>query len=107
MNFMSTRNQEIIKSLSEAIYSGLAPDGGLYVPDYFPKVELEKGWSDLSYPEFAQKFMNPFFQNDSLWYNLSPICENAFNFDVPLKRINDNTFMLELFHGPTSSFKDF
>lgn len=107
MYFMSTRNAALRKSLSEAMLCGLADDGGLFIPEYFPKIDVTQLSPDLSYPELAQKILHPFFLNDVLDKELSTICHHAFNFPAPIKEINSNTFMLELFHGPTSSFKDF
>lgn len=107
MDFISTRNKEIKKNLSQAIRIGLAEDGGLFVPEYLPKVNLEEFITDLTYPEFAQKILHTFFQNDLLDKKLSQICMNALTFPVPLEKLNDDTFILELFHGPTLSFKDY
>lgn len=107
MYFISTRNAAIPKTLSEAIQSGLAEEGGLFVPEHFPKVDLTQFTTELSYPEFAQKVLQEFFLGDPLDEKLSQLCRNAFTFQVPLSRLSDNTFILELFHGPTSSFKDF
>lgn len=107
MNFISTRNHALRKSLSEAIQCGLAEDGGLFVPEFFPKIDFHQFSAELSYIDFAKQILQPYFLNDALDQNLSQICEDAFNFPAPLKKINDNTFMLELFHGPTLSFKDF
>lgn len=107
MYFVSTRNKEIRKTLSQAIHHALADDGGLFVPEYLPKVDLQQFTPDLTYPDFAQKILQPFFVDDPLAGKLSQLCNDAFVFPLPLKKINDNTFMLELFHGPTSSFKDF
>ncbi len=107
MYFISTRNKEIRKTLSQAISHALADDGGLFVPEYLPKVDLPQFTPDLTYPEFAQKILHAFFLEDPLNGKLSQLCNKAFVFPVPLKKLNDNTFMLELFHGPTLSFKDF
>jgi threonine synthase len=107
MYFISTRNKDIRKTLSQAIQSGLADDGGLFVPEYFPQVDLQKFIPDLMYPEFAKKILHTFFLNDPLDEKLLQLCNDAFMFPIPLKKLNSNTFILELFHGPTSSFKDF
>lgn len=107
MDFISTRNNEIKKTLSQAILMGLAEDGGLFVPEYFPKVNLDEFTVNLAYPEFAQNVLKSFFQYDKLDKNILNICTNAFTFPVPLEKLNNNTSMLELFHGPTLSFKDF
>lgn len=107
MNFISTRNKEIKKNISQAIRMGLAEDGGLFIPEYFPKIDIRNLTPDLTYPLFSQQILHDFFQNDLLDKKLLDICKHAFTFDIPLKKLNDNTFILELFHGPTLSFKDF
>jgi threonine synthase len=107
MYFISTRDKTIRKKLSEAIRAGLASDGGLFVPEIIPKVDLAQYSAELTYSEFAQKILREFFADDALNEKLSMLCDEAFTFPVPLTTLNDNTFMLELYHGPTLSFKDF
>ena len=107
MKFISTRDSNLKASLSHAMQTGLAPDGGLFVPEKFPTVEWKNFENNLSYPEFATKMLTDFFKGDELENNLSQICKNAFSFDVPVKKLNEKTSVLELFHGPTLSFKDF
>jgi threonine synthase len=107
MKFISTRNKNIQTSLSEAIRSGIPNGGGLYVPECLPKIQLDLFSADKAYSEFAALVLKDFFTEDILSDQLPTLCQEAFNFPVPLKKINDNTFILELFHGPTLSFKDF
>lgn len=107
MDFTSTRDHTIKVSLSTAIEEGLAEDGGLFVPTYFPSIKFSAIDRNISYPEFAATILQEFFVGDPLEKKLLSMCENAFNFPVPLRQLNDNTFILELFHGPTLSFKDF
>lgn len=107
MNYFSARNKTISKTLSEAIQLGLAADGGLFVPDYFPKIDISNFSNDLTYPDFAENILRPYFKDDPLANDLKQICKKAFNFPVPLRQVNGTDFVLELFHGPTLSFKDF
>lgn len=107
MNFISTRDKDIKVSLSEAMQSGLAPDGGLFVPERFPTVDWQNFYKHISYAKFAANTLREFFEGDELESSLDKICKNAFTFAVPVKRLDDNTSVLELFHGPTLSFKDF
>lgn len=107
MNFISTRDKNIKVSLSEAMQSGLAPDGGLFVPERFPTVDWQNFDENISYAEFAANTLREFFEGDELETSLDKICQNAFTFDVPVKKLDKNTSVLELFHGPTLSFKDF
>ncbi|HEV2614368.1 MAG TPA: threonine synthase [Gammaproteobacteria bacterium] len=107
MRYLSTRNKITLKTLSEAIQLGLASDGGLFVPESLHKITPQYFPADLSYVEFSEKLLRNFFSGDILETKLGALCKEAFNFPVPLRQLNPNTFMLELFHGPTSSFKDF
>ncbi|MBN8538331.1 MAG: threonine synthase [Deltaproteobacteria bacterium] len=113
MKFFSTRGLALPCHLSEAIRQGLAPDGGLFVPSQWPSPQTfsqilhDSKWKELSFSQFAAKFLEPFFQEDPLAEHLEKICARAFNFPLPCVRIDDHTQVLELFHGPTSAFKDF
>ncbi len=102
MKYLSTRGHDLI-DFATAIQSGLAPDGGLYVPQTFPKIKLE----NLPYAELVTALIKPFVKDSPLEQQIADICEKAFNFPVPLTQLNDNTQLLELFHGPTVAFKDF
>ncbi len=107
MYFVSTNQQAAPCTLSEAIHRGLAQDGGLFIPQAFPHLDLRRFSADLSFPDFAQSVLKPFFEGDILENQLSDFCQRAFNFPLPLKKIDSSTSILELFHGPTLSFKDF
>jgi threonine synthase len=106
MKYVSTRAAVEPLGLSEAIQTGLAPDGGLYVPERFPEFKVEDfdGLDSLS--DIAERFLKPFFEGDELAAHLADICREAFNFDVPLVELDETTAVLELFHGPTAAFKD-
>lgn len=107
MFFYSTRDKNNHKTVSQAILQGLAEDGGLFVPEYFPQIDLASLNPKMTYPEFAAKILAEYFQGDELAPQLADICKNAFNFPLPIHQLNDNTFIMELFQGPTLSFKDF
>ena len=106
MEFISTRGKSPIVSASVAIRTGLAPDGGLYVPKTFPKIEISEIYK-TDYPGFAAEIIQPFFEGDPLYNDIPEICREAFSFDVPFHWLNDEQAVLELFHGPTAAFKDF
>ncbi len=106
MEFISTRDSDTLTSLDTAIVNGLAPDGGLYVPKALPAFDMENFKSLTSLPDFASKFLKPFFTSSKLTDDLADICEQAFNFPIPLTQLDENNDLLELFHGPTLSFKD-
>lgn len=107
MRFVSTRGQAPAVSASEAILQGLAPDGGLYVPEYFPYIPLQQLSRVTSYPELAFEVLSPFFVGDELANDLAEICVEAFDFPVPLHWYDQKDSVLELFWGPTAAFKDF
>ncbi|HEY5970996.1 MAG TPA: threonine synthase [Pseudoxanthomonas sp.] len=106
MKFTSTRNNAPAATLSEAIAAGLAPDGGLYVPEALPAArELAPG---ASLAETASQLIEPFFAGDPLADELLAICNEAFDFPAPLLPLaTPDDHVLELFHGPTAAFKDF
>jgi len=107
MKFVSTRNAALTVSASEAILQGLAPDGGLYVPEFFPSLEHINIHEISSYPELAFEVLTPFFEDDILKDDLADICIDAFNFPVPMVMLHEKQMVLELYHGPTAAFKDF
>ncbi len=107
MKFVSTRGKAPAVSASQAIMQGLAPDGGLYVPESFPSLGNLAIHEISSYPELAFEVLAPFFEDDPLKEDLAEICLDAFNFPVPLVTLKDQDAVLELFHGPTAAFKDF
>lgn len=107
MLFYSTRDKNNTKTVSQAILQGLAEDGGLFVPQQFPQIDWAKLDPKLSYPEFAATILADYFKGDELESQLADICKNAFNFPLVVRQLNDNTSIMELFHGPTLSFKDF
>lgn len=106
MRYVSTRDPSHAVSLSAAISRGLAPDGGLYVPDRFPSLDPAGFPSGETLPDVATGLLAPFFARDALEPELGAICREALSFPVPLKDLRDRTAVLELFHGPTAAFKD-
>ena len=107
MYYYSTRDKEraVKLSASQAILKGLAADGGLFVPSVLPALS-DKVSLSLSYADFAAEVLKPFFEGDELYDELADICRGAFSFPVVLNELKDVS-VLELFHGPTSAFKDF
>ncbi|NQT57480.1 MAG: threonine synthase [Bacteroidetes bacterium] len=111
MEFISTRVKENTPTASvhasAAILKGLAPDGGLYVPKTFPQLSQDILDGAMSYQDTAYHVLKPFFENDPLENDLKSVCDQAFDFPVPLHWYNNSQAVLELFHGPTAAFKDF
>jgi threonine synthase len=101
MKCFSTRGAGPV-SLAKALAEGLAPDGGLYVfpLDARPVVTL-----GTTLAETATTLLEPLFESEAL--DARALCEAAFTFDAPLLPIDEDSFLLELFHGPTAAFKDF
>ncbi|HEX8359763.1 MAG TPA: threonine synthase [Longimicrobium sp.] len=106
MRYQSTRDAGHAATLSQAISRGLAPDGGLYVPETFPEFSVQDFAGAGSLTEVAARLLAPFFAGDELAPALGDICREAFDFPVPLKELRGDTAVLELFHGPTAAFKD-
>lgn len=106
MLFVSTRGQSPAVGLSAAIAAGLAPDGGLYVPQALPAARTLQPGANLA--ATASELLAPFFAGDPLQDELAAICASAFDFPAPLLPLaTADDHVLELFHGPTAAFKDF
>jgi threonine synthase len=106
MKYVSTRGASPAATLSEAIEQGLAPDGGLYMPERFPRLDPADFPTDPALPAVAEHMLAPFFEGDALAAFVPKICREAFTFPVPLRPLREGTSLLELFHGPTAAFKD-
>ncbi len=114
MKYISTRGQAPELSFEEAMLTGLASDGGLYVPETIPTLTHEEiaSLNGLSYEDIAFKIMKPFIGEAFTDDEFKGIIKKAYaNFGhiarAPMVQIGDNHFLLELFHGPTLAFKDF
>ena len=111
MVFISTRGDEKVTG-AQAIAQGLAKDGGLFAPESFPKItneEFEK-LSEMNYPERAAFVLSKFFDDLGEEFLLDA-CKKAYagfagDDPVPLGRINEGLYILELYHGPTCAVKD-
>jgi len=108
MKFVSTRGKAPPVSLSAAISAGLAPDGGLYVPQSRPHLRTLDLPVQAPLSAIASKLLAPFFEDDALAAQLDAICAEAFAFEAPLHQLaTRRDYSLELFHGPTAAFKDY
>ena len=106
MMYVSTRSVTGDKSTaSEAILKGLAPDGGLFIPESIPRIPEDFTLSKGAWYAMYQA-MKPYFEGDELEGDLEEIARNAFSFPVPFHH-NEGKDTLELFYGPTAAFKDF
>ncbi|MDP2598774.1 MAG: threonine synthase, partial [Candidatus Liptonbacteria bacterium] len=109
MKFHSTNKKSDSASLREAVFHGLAPDGGLFMPERIPRLPKKfiDRLSGLSFHEIALEVAYALIGADVPKKVLKKMVAKAINFDAPLVPLNGNTFVLELFHGPTLAFKDF
>ncbi|MBR6474387.1 MAG: threonine synthase [Lachnospiraceae bacterium] len=112
ITYHSTRNKDITASASEAILNGIAPDGGLYVPDQIPKLKVSfEALARMDYAHVAYEVMKLFF-TDFTEEELMACIKGAYNtdkFDTDeiTKLVEaDGAYYLELFHGRTIAFKD-
>ncbi|WP_189339722.1 threonine synthase [Rhodanobacter denitrificans] len=108
LRYHSTRGTAPAVPISQSIAAGLAPDGGLYVPESLPRLDPAAFDPHGTLADTAATLLAPFFAGDALADELPAICAEALTFDTPLRALpaHPHTAMLELFHGPTSAFKD-
>lgn len=111
MNFYSTRDRERKQActLREAAMMGLAPDGGLFVPERIPQADLDEAerLAGESYAALAGYLAGLFFGDDLDTEALRRELASLYDYPVPLRRVGRGRYTLELFHGPTCAFKDF
>lgn len=110
MRFVSTRRPDVTATFSQAVADGIAPDGGLYVPERLPAFPLDAFGDAEGLESIARHVLCPFVSGDALEQELESVCREAFNFPAPLERLDGTpgpASVLELFHGPTCAFKDF
>ena len=108
MKYYSTNGQAPLATLHDAVVKGLASDKGLYMPErikplpqaFYDHIE------DLSFQEIAYNVADAFFGEDVPSETLKQIVYDTLSFDVPVVKVKENIYSLELFHGPTLAFKD-
>jgi threonine synthase len=113
MRYISTRGEAPALSFSDAILAGLARDGGLYLPETWPVLSKETiaSFAGRPFHEVAVEVLKPFVDGEIAEADLLAMAKDAYaSFGhpavTPLQQIGRNTFVLELFHGPTLAFKD-
>ena len=114
MKYISTRGQTKPMDFSDVLLMGLAPDGGLMLPEHYPHVDdaVLDEWRELSYPELALAVMQRFV-TDIPYADLKDIIERTYTAEifgnediVPVRKLEDNLYILGLSNGPTLAFKD-
>ncbi len=113
MRYVSTRGQAPHVGFVDAVLGGLAPDGGLYVPEDWPQLSASEiaGFADKSYAQVAARVIGDFAGDEIEPSDLLEMCQEAYSTFtheavVPLVQLSPNVFMAELFHGPSLAFKD-
>jgi len=108
MRFVSTRGEAPAASLGTALFDGLAPDGGLYVPEaiepWLPE-EVAK-LPSMSLADIGVRVLKPFAARAIDARTLRAVVHDALDFEIPLVEVEPGIYSLELFHGPTLAFKD-
>lgn len=111
MRYCSTRDSERLNpfSLREAAFLGLAPDGGLFMPERYPQADMDAVDFEArkSFADMALYLSSLLFGEDVDRRDLEKVVRDAFNFDVPMVNVAAGLDTLQLFHGPTFAFKDF
>ena len=114
MKYISTRGQAPALNFEQVLLTGLAADGGLYVPETLPTFSPDEiaAMASLDYAQLAQKIITPFVEDCIPADDLQAILEKTYaefrhNAVAPMVQVAANQWVLELFHGPTLAFKDF
>lgn len=108
MNYYDIKNPTHQVSLKEAVLKSISSDSGLYMPERIPVLSesFYAGLPNLSLQEIAFEVSKAMLGEDIPHNTLKQIVDEALSFPVPLKQLDENVFVLELFHGPTLAFKD-
>ena len=108
MIYYSTNKKAPVATLEKAVVKGLAEDRGLYMPEQIRQLPKEffDRIQDMSFQELSYVVADAFFGEDVDAESLKRIVYDTLSFDCPVKRVTDNIYSLELFHGPTLAFKD-
>ena len=114
MRYVSTRGAAPVLSFDEVLLTGLARDGGLYVPESWPEISEAdlRRMAGLAYPELALEIVRPFVGDAISENKLGSIAREAYEgfghaAIAPLKQLGHGLWLMELFHGPTLAFKDY
>ncbi|KAH9834723.1 tryptophan synthase beta subunit-like PLP-dependent enzyme [Rhodofomes roseus] len=114
MRYFSTRGAEQLLSFEETVLTGLAPNGGLYIPERIPSLpaDWEERWRDYSFQDLSVEILSLYISPSEISHDeLRTLVDKSYSTFrhpeiSPLKQLSDKTYVLELFHGPTFAFKD-
>jgi threonine synthase len=108
MHYYSTRNKNERVNFAAAALTGLAPDGGLFVPEEIPQysASVRSSLGTMDFYDIAFETIKPYVQDEIPAAALADIVKSAYSFTSPLVAVSDR-YAVELFHGPTAAFKDF
>ncbi len=108
MKFVSTNCKAEAVTFRQAVLTGLAPDGGLFVPAHIPLLSCSQmaRFSSMPLSDIAFKILRPYLEDDFSNDEISDIIHHSFTFSLPLVQLEEQVWALELFHGPTLTFKD-
>jgi len=107
MRYLSTRGRGLPETIGPALAAGLAPDGGLFVPEALPLFRADAFGGREPLATLAAGLLEPFFLGDGLAKSLPGIAAESLEIVTPMRAIESRTWLFELFHGPTAAFKDF
>jgi threonine synthase len=108
ISYYSTRDKsKTLVSFEDALLKGLAADGGLYVPDAIPRIDATNWLEQKSLADVGVSVLGQWLNAEIPQEDLETIVRDALNFPCPVVKLHDDLFVLELFRGPTLSFKDF
>jgi threonine synthase len=109
MRLYSTKNTSSFVSLQEAVFKGLPDDNGLFMPELIPQLpnSFIKNLRDYSFQEIGFEICRLLFNGVIPAADLRSIVEQSITFPAPVVKLDDETYILELFHGPSLAFKDF
>lgn len=109
MNFYSTNNPNLVADLEEALFRGLPADNGLYMPQEIPTLEADffQALPHLSMAEIGFEVSRRLLAGSIPDEALQAIVEEAIDFPAPVVKLDEQRYVLELFHGPSLAFKDF
>ncbi|GGH09911.1 threonine synthase [Pedobacter zeae] len=109
MKLYSTNNKDLRVSFKEAVFNSMPQDKGLYMPVEIPQLDpaFIENIEQYTLPEIAYQVASALLKDEIPADDLQSLIADAINFEAPAVKLDDKTFVLELFHGPSLAFKDF